>query len=156
MDMQTVYQFISKKDLPNHFPTICGEADAEFQTEPPTVVWFRYQKYEDQQVEAILAQAREWQVKVHYVEDWDPEFYPGGKRIEEDYFAELESREILVADGMYAGVMHYSIDHSDQYHLRCVLTSDYRGEPMFYQEMTWYGSSDLDVRYHRKCYLVKK
>ena len=156
MDFQTVYQFITKKELPNHFATVCDEKDEEFRSDSPNAVCFRFQEYDDAAAEAILAQAKEWQIKVHYLEAWDPEFHPGGKRIEEDSYSGIAPDEILVADGAFAGAVYYEEYSTGDYRMRCVLTSDYCGEPIFYRRMSWYGSSDMDVYYRKTLYLVKK
>ena len=144
------------KDRPNHFPTVCDEKDAVIHSDEPSGIGLRYQEYDAEATAAICAQAREWQFRVHSVEDWDTMIHPNGKRIEKDSFAEIDPDQILVADGKFVGVFCVSYGLGGQITGRCVLVNDYCGKPIYCFSVESYGSSDRDVLYDTLYYLVKK
>lgn len=156
MEISEWYQVIWIKDLPNYFPTVCDEKDAVFHSDEPSGLGLRYQEYDAEAIAAFCAQAKEWQFLCHYVEDWDTMIHPNGKRVEKDSFAEIHPDDILVADGKFVGVFCVSYGLDGQLTGRCVLTNDYCGKPLYCRTSESYGSSDRDVLYETKCYLVKK
>ena len=159
MTIDDICTFIDKRDAPNSFATVCGEDDAEFVVPGETPVCFKFCKYSDAQVERILAQTEQWQLKVEYTEDRDPEFGYKETRIEKTSFQEINRKQILVKDGDFAGLITYSEQstfYSCEYYFSCVLLPDAAGAPALLYESSGYGSSDMDTMWSRKTYLAKK
>lgn len=147
------YMFYYLND--NFFATICSEEEAEFTAKGKKTLFFRFCTYSEEEIARIKSQSAEWHIMCEREETWDPAFGYKDYKTSRTSYKEIRDNSILVQNGEFAGVVDYSKDLGDKYDLFYALTSDYIGEPIQFRLQEAYGSSDYDMFYEIKTFLLK-
>ncbi len=155
LQLKDIFNFIQYQKAENRLATICGKKDAEFMTGGNEPVYFRFCTYSNDDIERIMAQIEQWQIKCENVEDWDPSFGHTQGRIKSEFIVKIERKVVLVQSGKFAGVVDYSKDLGERYGLFCALISDYIDTPLHFRVWEGYGSSDHDMMHKSNYYLQR-
>lgn len=153
---EEICDFIECCKRDNCFATICEEKDAEFVADGEAPLYFRFCPYSNDDIERIMSQTEQWQIKCKTVEDWDPSFGYTPRRVEHESVEKVNKSMVLVQDGNFAGVVDYSRDSCGRYGLFYSLTSNYVDTPLHFSSWDGYGSSDHDMMYKHNYYLQKR
>ena len=151
-----VFNFLGRLKTENSFATVCSEQESEFSTNDDVPVFFKYATYSSEAVRRIIDQANEWQVKYQITEDWDPSFDHTQGATSDSFYKAIETKQILVENGNFVGVIACSKDLGDRYGLFSALIRNYKAEPMPFCIWDTYGSSDHDMTQQTQFYLVKE
>ena len=152
--IKDIFEFIVSKKYPCVFMTICSKEDASFTLDDGKPVYIKANTYEEDVINQIIEQSKEWSVKVVRTEDWDPSMYSTGKVVKETY-QDINPATILVKESSFAGLIDYTTDGED-YIVSCALIEEYESEPMLFCYKSGFGSSDRDMMYNINYYLTKK
>ena len=134
--------------------TVCVRKASAFPLDAERDIFFEFRQYDAAVYRDILQQADAWAVKTERTEEWDPYLYDTGK-VTEEKIAAIASGEILVKDGAFAGLVGCAANGGEAY-LYCALLCDHTGEPLPFTEASGFGSSDRDMLYRVRSWLVRK
>lgn len=155
LQLNDIYHFIQHQKAENRLATVCEKDDAEFMTGGNNPIYFKFCTYSDDDIDRIMCQTEQWQIKCEKVEDWDPSFGHTQGRIKDDSVIKIDRKVVLVKNGEFSGVVDYSKDLGERYGLFCALISDYIDAPLHFRVWEGYGSSDHDMMHESNYYLQK-
>ncbi len=147
-------EFVQRRFRVNSFATVTTKESATFSIEEKDF-FFCFKDYQGDVYCNIINQASEWIMKVVRTEDWDPSIYGSNSKKTEEKYMEIDPRFILVKEDKFAGVITYN-SCFDLYEVCYCLAEDYKDEPIFCWALSGFGSSDHDMMYTEKYYLMKK
>ncbi len=148
-----IFDFIIASQTPFSFATITSKEYATYSI-PEKNFFFRFNKYYGDDYNNILHQASEWVMKVVRTEKWDPSIYDETEKTD-IFFLEINPKRILVKDNSFAGLISYK-NSLPFYEIHYGLIEDYKNEPVFCWCHDGFGSSDHDMMYTDKYYLMRK
>ena len=96
LQLNDIYHFIQHQKAKNRLATICEKDDAEFMAGGNDPIYFKFSTNSNDDIEKIMGQTKQWQIKCEKIEEWDPSFGHTQGRIKNESVIKIDRKVVLM------------------------------------------------------------